>query len=114
VTNDGVLEREKGPEMSEAQFSFTLGNEVEIMTTTISVKHFHDAPPIDRVRTAELARPTGITRLVVRISTIMLIWAANRSNRAARTSQEQARLVYEVREQLRREHQALKLHARVF
>jgi hypothetical protein len=107
VTNVGVSEREKGPEMSEAQISFTLGNEVETMTTTISVKHFHDAP------SADLARPTGMTRLVLRMSTAMLIWAANRANRAVRSPDEHRRILAEARARQGRQHDALLMQARL-
>jgi hypothetical protein len=124
MTNLGILERQNGPEMSEAGPSFEvteISKEVDQMTAVlsntafsntafsseaISTRHFHDVP------NTRGASSTGLTRVAVFISIALLNWAARRAERGLHSAAEQALIVSEARERASREHHALLLQAR--
>jgi hypothetical protein len=100
----GVAEMrvESGPNVSVAEATVTARDEVKMMSATTMY------------RTAERrVRPSGLDRLVMRVSLSMLLWARRHADQSALLRDEQQRRYQVRREVERREHAALQL-TRVF
>lgn len=93
---------ETGHEVSVAEATVTVRNEVKSMSVTT----------IDR-RFDRRARPGGLDRIVMRLSLAMLLWARRHADRTALSHDEQARRRRVQLEIERRDHAMLPL-IRVF
>ena len=90
------------PELSAAEATVTTREEVRTMSATMIDRH------VER-----RARPSGLDRVVMRVSLAMLLWARRHADRAAVSREQQQRRYAMLRDLDRRSHDAAMLIARV-
>jgi hypothetical protein len=77
------------------------------MTTSSALNYINGVPAI------RSARATGLSRLVMRVSMSMFVWAARRAAQLERGADAQHLIVAEARARESREHNARLMHYRV-